>query len=342
MYLYLTLRKFLTCSENQKTSENWKTPTLSQLQETLHAIQDSTGYAVLSLPLLRDYHIDLGFRMQLDDDSDFTQAPADPTAAALEPVLRSRRDGAEDIIQVVQDGLPLVERPYREIGELLEIPEKTVKSRLFTARQRLRAGQGSGDLAELDQAVELADPKSLKLTKELEGHPFGPLIQREDAPAGAAEKPSAEITLTLKDADIKDVLKTFSVLTDLNFVLDPGVSGSVTVELREVPWDQALDLILKINGLDYVLENNVLRVAPISKLAAEKSAKAAFVLEQERVVAARTRNVAVGNALAGCEQGIDDFLRLVRREQPIAGKAEHQPLAGGRRVRARRPGRDRP
>jgi DNA-binding Lrp family transcriptional regulator len=96
------------------------------LDETLDDIQDSTGYAVLSLPLLRDYHIDLGFRMQLDDDSDFTQAPADPTAAALEPVLRSRRDGAEDIIQVVQDGLPLVERPYREIGERLGWSEQAV------------------------------------------------------------------------------------------------------------------------------------------------------------------------------------------------------------------------
>jgi type IV pilus assembly protein PilQ len=90
------------------------------------------------------------------------------------------------------------------------------------------------------------------------------------------------ITLTLKDADIKDVLKTFSVLTEMNIVLDPSVSGSVTVELRDVPWDQALDLILKINGLDYVLENNVLRVAPISKLASEKSARAAFALEQEK------------------------------------------------------------
>ena len=52
------------------------------LQETLHAIQDSTGYAVLSLPLLRDYHIDLGFRMQLDGDSDLAQATADPVARA--------------------------------------------------------------------------------------------------------------------------------------------------------------------------------------------------------------------------------------------------------------------
>jgi len=96
------------------------------------------------------------------------------------------------------------------------------------------------------------------------------------------------ITLTLKDADIKDVLKTFSVLTEMNIVLDPSVSGSVTVELRDVPWDQALDLILKINGLDYVLENNVLRVAPISKLAQEKSARAAFAVEQEKAKPLKT------------------------------------------------------
>ena len=96
------------------------------LQETLHAIQDSTGYAVLSLPLLRDYHIDLGFRMQLDGDSDIAQATADPAAAALEPALESRRDGAEDFIQVVQNGLPLVERPYREIGDRLGWSEQAV------------------------------------------------------------------------------------------------------------------------------------------------------------------------------------------------------------------------
>ncbi len=89
------------------------------------------------------------------------------------------------------------------------------------------------------------------------------------------------ITMTLKDADIKDVLRTFAGLTNLNIVVDPGVSGSVTVELHDVPWDQALDLILRINGLDYVLENNVLRVAPIAKLAAEKRAAAAYAKEQE-------------------------------------------------------------
>jgi DNA-binding Lrp family transcriptional regulator len=107
------------------------------LQETLKEIQDSTGCAVLSLPLLRDYHIDLGFRMQLEDNSGFAQLAPDPAAAALEPALQSRRDGAEDFIQVVQDGLPLVERPYREIGERLGWSEQAV---IDTLRGMIDAG----------------------------------------------------------------------------------------------------------------------------------------------------------------------------------------------------------
>jgi len=96
------------------------------------------------------------------------------------------------------------------------------------------------------------------------------------------------ISLSLKDADIRDVLKTFSALTQLNIIVDPGVGGSVTVELRDVPWDQALDLILRINNLDYVLENNVLRVATNQKLSAEKSAKVALEKQREEAKPLKT------------------------------------------------------
>jgi len=139
-------------------------------------------------------------------------------------------------------------------------------------------------VADRSQLIEQAEAVTVvdSPTTKAEGYAVTEVSTEEEQWTGEL------ITLTLKDADIKDVLKTFSVLTDLNIVLDPGVSGSVTVELRNVPWDQALDLILKINGLDYVLENNVLRVAPISKLAAEKSAKAAFFLEQERAKPLKT------------------------------------------------------
>jgi len=80
------------------------------------------------------------------------------------------------------------------------------------------------------------------------------------------------ISLNLKDADIKDVLRTFSDLTGLNIAVDPGVNASVTVNFNEVPWDQALDIILKQNGLTYTLEGNVLRVGTIERLTSEAAA----------------------------------------------------------------------
>src|SRR2546422_168887 len=66
------------------------------------------------------------------------------------------------------------------------------------------------------------------------------------------------ISLDLKDADIKDVFRTISQFTGLNIVIDPEVKGTVTVQLENVPWDQALDLILKQNNLGYVLDNNII------------------------------------------------------------------------------------
>jgi type IV pilus assembly protein PilQ len=77
------------------------------------------------------------------------------------------------------------------------------------------------------------------------------------------------LSLNLKDADIKDVLRTFAQLTGLNIAIDPGVSGSVTVDFVDVPWDQALEIILHQNSLAYILEGNVMRVGTAARLAEE-------------------------------------------------------------------------
>lgn len=97
------------------------------------------------------------------------------------------------------------------------------------------------------------------------------------------------ISLDLKDADIKDVFRTISQLTGLNIVIDPEVRGTVTVQLEDVPWDQALDLILKQNSLGYVLENNIMRIATSAKLQAEQSDRAR--LAEARQAAEPTRTV---------------------------------------------------
>jgi type IV pilus assembly protein PilQ len=80
------------------------------------------------------------------------------------------------------------------------------------------------------------------------------------------------LSLNLKDADIKDVLRTFAELTGLNIAVDPGVSGAVTVDFVDVPWDQALDLILRQNGLTFTIDGNVMRIGTVERIAAEATA----------------------------------------------------------------------
>jgi len=106
---------------------------------------------------------------------------------------------------------------------------------------------------------------------------------------GQSQFTGEPISLHLKDADIKDVFRTISELTQLNIVVDPEVRGTVTVDLEDVPWDQALDLILKQNSLGYVLENNIMRIATSAKLQAEQSDRAR--LADARQAAEPTRTV---------------------------------------------------
>jgi type IV pilus assembly protein PilQ len=113
------------------------------------------------------------------------------------------------------------------------------------------------------------------------------------------------ISLELKDADIKDVLRMFAKTTGLNIVVDPDVTGTVTVQLENVPWDQCLDTILKINRLDYIVENNVLRVARIERLKEEKQSLASYRTAEELAKPMRTVTKVLSYARA------DEIARLL-------------------------------
>lgn len=80
---------------------------------------------------------------------------------------------------------------------------------------------------------------------------------RTAAPAGD------RISLDLKDADIRDVLRTFATLQHFNLVIDPEVKGSVTVRLVDVRWEQGLDVILRSNGLSCEVEGTIVRIGTI-------------------------------------------------------------------------------
>jgi type IV pilus assembly protein PilQ len=81
------------------------------------------------------------------------------------------------------------------------------------------------------------------------------------------------ISLDFKDVDIRDVLRLIADVSDLNIIAGDEVSGNVTIRLVDVPWDQALDVILLTKGLGFVRVGNVLRIAPADTLKQEEEAR---------------------------------------------------------------------
>src|SRR2546426_91044 len=100
--------------------------------------------------------------------------------------------------------------------------------------------------------------------------------QSQQNPAVNGPKYTGEpISVNLKDVDLKDFFRLIHEISGLNVVLDPNVHGTLTIVLDDVPWDQALDIVLKNNALARQLEGNVLRIATLDTLKKEADARRA-------------------------------------------------------------------
>ena len=93
------------------------------------------------------------------------------------------------------------------------------------------------------------------------------------------------ISVNLKDVDLKDFFRLIHEISGLNVVLDPAVKGTLTIVLDEVPWDQALDIVMQNNSLDKQLNGNVLRIATRSTLQKEAETQRDLEKAQAEAVA---------------------------------------------------------
>ncbi|HTW23991.1 MAG TPA: type IV pilus secretin PilQ [Candidatus Baltobacteraceae bacterium] len=130
--------------------------------------------------------------------------------------------------------------------------------------------------------VSLTAPSAALATPTTESFPAPAARPASTTPAAgpaapdAAQGPTATakfsgepISVNLKDVDLRDFFRLIHEISGLNVVLDPNVKGTLTIVLDDVPWDQALDIVLKNNDLDKQLDGNVLRIATKATLQKE-------------------------------------------------------------------------
>jgi type IV pilus assembly protein PilQ len=106
------------------------------------------------------------------------------------------------------------------------------------------------------------------------------------------------IDLDLKDADVHNVLRLLADVGQVNIVTADNVAGSVTIRMRNVPWDQALDVVLQSKNLGMIRQGNMIRVAPLADLEKEREMQLARRQQEAKLAALETRLIPISYAQA--------------------------------------------
>ena len=138
--------------------------------------------------------------------------------------------------------------------------DKTASELVATSANATMQGSGQG----IQPAVNLAAEQKAQLEQK--------------QPATNGPKYTGEpISVNLKDVDLKDFFRLIHEISGLNVVLDPNIHGTLTIVLDDVPWDQALDIVLKNNDLSRQPDGNVLRIATLETLKHEAEGRRAQI-----------------------------------------------------------------
>ncbi|HTM31508.1 MAG TPA: type IV pilus secretin PilQ [Vicinamibacterales bacterium] len=188
-------------------------------------------------------------------------AAAPSTAAAVEVVTpsASTRDTRPSAIVRVRATAGATPDPMSALTLNADAPQATVSQDPAVvvgagARAQTPSGQPSAPAVDTSQSMTRSGGN-----KAFSGHP---------------------VSLDFQGADLRAVLRTFAEISGLNIVIDPSVQGSVDVALRDVPWDQALDIILRANKLGYFVDGTIVRIAPLTVLAEEEKQRRKLGEEQ--------------------------------------------------------------
>jgi type IV pilus assembly protein PilQ len=127
------------------------------------------------------------------------------------------------------------------------------------------------------------------------------------------------LTLNFQDIDVRSVLQLLADTSGQNIVVSDSVTGSLTLRLQNVPWDQALDIVLRTKGLDKRRQDNVIIIGPTEELASREKAELAAHKEVQELAPIRTEFMQVNYAK------VADLAKLIRPTGATAGGG-----AGGR------------
>lgn len=263
------------------------------------------------------------------------EAPAPAAVETAAPVAEGPKVEKVDYKKVGDKGRLTIAssvKPEYKIREgkdgktvVLDIKNVTIPEALT---RTLDASKLNTSVASISSYQESLNPKSVRVlvklkdkvsynVQELDNSLAIDFVQAAQAPAVDAEAPSdgktvldksikiaepeyngKRIDLDMMDANVSDVLRLLAEISNLNIVASDDVKGTISLRLKNVPWDQAFDIILKSKGLDSIREGNVIRVAPALRVRQERESALASRKAEEKLEDMEIEFVAVNYATA--------------------------------------------
>ena len=215
-----------------------------------------------------------------------TTQPAGPDANNIEPskseAARAEAAGAEAArAEGAQQAAPAVPAPQAAASAPPAISMGKLDVKVISPA-RARAEEAASHLVAPDAnlmpaSASMAMPPAAinaALQQQAQQQPAAPQNQLVTG-CTSGRYTGEPINVNLKDLDLKDFFRLIHDISGLNVVLDPNVKGTLTIVLDDVPWDQALAIVLGNNGLECQLQGNVLRIATLETMKKEAEARRA-------------------------------------------------------------------
>ncbi len=99
-------------------------------------------------------------------------------------------------------------------------------------------------------------------------------VKAETGKSNNSQNNAKKVSLDFQDADVVNVLRLLAEVSKLNMIIGDNVKGKITIKMLDVPWDQALNIILKMKGLGKIYENNVVRIDTLANIALQQEEEA--------------------------------------------------------------------
>lgn len=258
---------------------------------------ETTAKVEYAIQKISDKHIEL--RLMNANIADFRQRPLITTRfqSAVNRIMPIQLPSMKDFSIFSIELREPVAYFTEQVGELLLLhfeassvaPAPVDESALPAWKRALEEASGPADLvAAYPQRVAGEAPAGFPRGDALGMEPSGTLMDADQAMVvtkRAKQYTGEKIALDFFETDIKNVFRILREISGKNFAIDRDVSGKVTLSLdKPVPWDQVMDLVLRMNQLGMIVEGDIIRIATLATLKAENDLRKAQIaaMQQEK------------------------------------------------------------